>query len=264
MFGYIAADTRKLNKEQLREYRSVYCGLCHALGRRYGALSRIMLSFDTAFLLTLLQNSEQSEHCSRRCPYKLGKKHDCVAGDSADYCADITVLLFCLKLQDDIDDDGSLRAKILLRLFKKQFKKAKEYQPLLAEKIKLHLARLREVESADEHNPDIPANIFGELLADVFAKDDRLGALGFALGRFIYLADAACDFKSDIKHGNYNPLVRKRKDSFYNMLAGELGNVLLQLDGLEIKKHRDIIENVLYHGVWIKINVKGIYDTRSL
>ena len=48
------------------------------------------------------------------------------------------------------------------------------------------------------------------------------------------------------------------------MLARELGEVLTALDTLETKKYRDIIENVLYHGVWIKINVKGIYNERPV
>ena len=264
MFGYIAADTRKLNKEQLSRYRSLYCGLCHALGRRYGLGSRLMLSFDTAFLLTLLERDGGCAMSQKRCPYKPFSKRACVCTQNADYCADVTVLLFCLKLKDDIDDDGSLRARILLKIFKKQFEKAKAHHPELSEKISAHLLRLREAEKADVQNPDVPANIFGDLLADVFAKDRGLRRLGFLLGRFIYLADAACDFKSDLKHGSYNPLMRKRRGEFYNMLASELGNVILELDTLEIKNHRDIIENVLYHGVWIKINVKGIYDKGSV
>lgn len=263
MFGYVAADIRKLNKVQKRDYRSVYCGLCHALGRRYGLFSRLMLSFDTAFLLTLLERD--SSVCKmRRCPLKPFDKCNCVYGQNADYCADVTVLLFCLKLQDDIDDDGSLRAKILSKLFSKQFKKAKAARPDLADKIKMQLEKLRRAEERNEQNPDIPANIFGQLLADVFAKDTALTRVGFLLGRFIYLADAACDFKSDLKHGRYNPLVRKRKSDFYKMLACELGGVVTALDTLDIKKHRGIIDNILYHGIWIKINAKGIYDDGSL
>lgn len=264
MFGYIAADTRRFNKEQLSRYRSLYCGLCHALGRRYGLTSRMMLSFDTAFLLTLLEREGTDGGCKMRCPYKPFSKRTCTCNQNADYCADVTVLLFCLKLKDDIDDDGSLRARLLFKLFKKQFEKAKARHPELSEKISEHLSRLREVEKADVQNPDVPANIFGNLLSDVFARDAELARLGFLLGRFIYLADAACDFKSDLKHGRYNPLMRKRRGDFYNMLAGELGTVILELDTLEIKNHRDIIENVLYHGVWIKINVKGIYDKGSV
>ena len=263
MFGYIAADTRKLNKSQKQDYRSIYCGLCHALGRRYGFFSRFMLSFDTAFLLMLLERD--GAVCNvRRCPLKPFEKCSCASGRFCDYCADVTVLLFCLKLEDDIDDDNSLVAKILLRLFSKQFEKAKSNQPELTNKIKLQLEKLRNAEQTNEQNPDVGANIFGKLLSDVFEKDKKLSRLGFLTGRFIYLADAVCDFKADLKHARYNPLVRKRKSEFYTMLASELGAIVTELDTLNIKNYRDIIENVLYHGVWIKINAKGIYDNGSV
>lgn len=264
MFGYIAADTRKLDKAQRAEYHSLYCGLCHTLGRRYGLAARLLLSFDTAFLLTLLDRSGEGKSCVSRCPYKFGKRCDGVCGNAADYCADVTVLLACLKFEDDIKDDNSLRARILFRLFKKQYEKARAAQPQLAKSIEGRLCELSDIEKSNETNPDIPANTFGRLLSDVFAYDAELKDIGFSLGRFIYLADAACDFKSDIKKGRYNPLVRHRRDSFYKMLARELGQTLTELDKLNIKEHRGIIENVLYHGVWIKINVKGIYDTGSV
>ena len=34
MFGYIEANAKALNEEQLRRYRSAYCGLCRSLRER--------------------------------------------------------------------------------------------------------------------------------------------------------------------------------------------------------------------------------------
>ncbi len=265
MFGYITTDPRALSKDAKKRYKTAYCGLCRALAKKYGGGARFVLSFDVTFLLLMLESAkEQSELCGGRCPYRLGKKCECVCGDNADYCADAAMLLFCKKLLDDVADERSLKAKILLKIFKNHYKKACKNEPELAQKIDRHLKSLSRAEQAGEINPDIPANIFGELLADVFAKNEALREFGFYLGRFIYLADAACDFKSDIKRARYNPLTRMRRAEFYGMLAGELGKCCECYDALDIKANRDIIENVLYEGVWLKIHLKGIHNERSV
>ena len=264
MFGYIATDSTKLNKAQKKQYRRLYCGLCHALGERYGFFSRALLSFDTAFLLMLLERHGGCTVKSKRCPYKFAKKCEGICSENADYCADVTVLLAYLKLLDDVQDDNSLKARLLLRIFKKQYKKAKHLRPRLEKKLRELLDELSLVEKQNETNPDIPANIFAKLLAELFNKDEELYQTGYLLGRFIYLADACCDFKKDLKKGRYNPLIRYRQSDFYNMLARELGAVCDEISGLQINAYRDIIENVLFHGVWIKINLKGIYDTGSV
>lgn len=265
MFGYITTDPRTLSKDAKHRYRTAYCGLCRALAKKYGWTARFMLSFDVTFLFLMLESIKpEAQKCFERCPYRLFKKCECMSGDNADYCADVTMLLFCKKLADDIADDNSLKAKFLLKIFNKKYKKACDSLPILANKIDSHLKELSAVEKANETNPDIPANIFGLLLADVFAKNADLRDFGFNLGRFIYLADAACDFKGDLKRGRYNPLTRMRRADFYGMLAGELQKCCDCRDALGIVKNRDIIDNVLYDGVWLKIHLKGIYNERSV
>lgn len=265
MFGYITTDPRGLSKDAKKRYRTAYCGLCRALAKKYGWTARFMLSFDVTFLLLMLESvKDNSQLCLGRCPYRFGRKCECVSGGDADYCADVTVLLSYLKYEDDKNDDNSLKAKLLLKILKNKFKKASDSNSHLAGLLDSHLRELARVEKSGETNPDIPANVFGRLLADVFAKNGELYDFGFRLGRFIYLADAACDFKSDIKHARYNPLTRMRRSDFYGMLARELAGLCECCDGLDIKNNRDIIENVLYDGVWLKINLKGIYNERSI
>ena len=151
-----------------------------------------------------------------------------------------------------------------LNFFKKQFEKAKNAQPQLEKKLREHLLALSVVEAKNETNPDIPANVFARLLGDVFEKDGELYKTGYHLGRFIYLADACCDFKRDIKKGRYNPLIKFRQSDFSGMLARELAAVYDELSKREINAYRDIIDNVLYHGVWIKIRLRVKDDTGSV
>ena len=55
MFGYIRPLECELKVREQAEYRGIYCGLCKSIGRRYGQLERLTLSYDCAFLaLTLM------------------------------------------------------------------------------------------------------------------------------------------------------------------------------------------------------------------
>ena len=51
MFGYVMCNRGELNKEEQARYQSVYCGLCKALEKRYGQLSRLSLNFDTFIII---------------------------------------------------------------------------------------------------------------------------------------------------------------------------------------------------------------------
>lgn len=257
MFGYVTADHTSLSKTAKADYKAAYCGVCRALAKRYGAFARFMLSFDTTFLSIVLWSLSDNIACTAaRCPYHPFSKRRCISGDIADYAADVTVLLTCLNLEDDINDNGSVRAKLLLRVLAKPFEKAKEYRPELTFKIKTQLAKLSNAEKACASNPDTPADIFGTLLGEVFAYDPRAQKFGFHLGRFIYLCDAACDFKSDIKHGRYNPFFTYRTSEFEGILISVITDCLDSYDTLPVKYNNELIENVLTRGIWLKFNLK--------
>lgn len=255
MFGFVLTDVTRLTKEGRIRYKQHYCGLCHALSSGYGLRARWLLNFDTTFLQLFL-NALAEKSCSKqcRCPYHLGKKRECISGKVTEYAADVTVLLSYLKFEDDIADDNSFAAKVLARVYRGCFEKAKSRQPKLEAKIKNHLKTLSEVERLNETNPDIPAAVFGALLGDVFG--DKAYEVGYRLGRFIYLCDAACDFKSDIRRGRYNPLVRCRQDEVRGLLLIESDKCIKAYNALDIQRDRDIIENILCNGIWLKYNMK--------
>lgn len=259
MFGHVTANVQTLSKQGLREYKQYYCGLCRALSKRYGALARFMLSFDTTFLFIVLSAAADGTECTlARCPYHLGQKRRCVKGDVADYAADVTVILAYLNIKDDVEDEKTLRSRLLERLFRGAYNKARAARPELCEKVLAELKKLSDAEKRDEHNADIPAACFGRLLGEVFAYSQNAYEFGYALGRFIYLCDAVCDFKSDLKHGRYNPLTGGRMSGFEGILAGELNACCKEYEKLGAKRSQDIIENVLYDGIWLKCRSKGI------
>ena len=56
MFGYVMVNWETLSQEERKRFRAYYCGLCRALGNRYGATGRLALSFDMTFLAALLSS----------------------------------------------------------------------------------------------------------------------------------------------------------------------------------------------------------------
>lgn len=254
MFGYVTADIRALSKEGRREYKSYYCGLCRALAARYGARARWLLSFDTVFAFIVLsaleENPPQCKEC--RCPYYLGKKRGCCLGDIADYAADITVILAYLNIKDDIADAGSFRARIAEKIYRGSFEAAQKRRPQLCADIERFLSELAQAERHGETDYDIPADIFGGLLGRVFAYNPGAEALGYCLGRVIYITDAACDFRSDIKHGRYNPLVRCRMSEIDRLLDMECARCASEYEKLNLFRLTEITDNVIYSGIRLK------------
>lgn len=250
MFGYITANSVTLSKTAKAQYRKAYCGLCHALSDRYGAKARFILSFDTAFLLSVLCETKGEDVCRRRCPYKFTNR-ECICGDISQYAADVNVLLTYLNFKDDSEDTKKFLPRVMLSVYKKAYEKAKSLRPELAKEIKKSLLELADAEKKGVTDPDIPADIFGRLLSKVFAfGDPSLYEFGYALGRFIYLCDAVCDFKADIKHRRYNPLVMMRQSDFEGMLMVQMNTCLDEYEKLGIQN--ELIDNVLTDGVWLK------------
>lgn len=53
MFGYVTIYRKGLADAEMERYQGYYCGLCQALGRRYGRTGQLTLSYDMAFVCIL-------------------------------------------------------------------------------------------------------------------------------------------------------------------------------------------------------------------
>lgn len=50
MFGYVRIYKPELKMAEYEHYQGIYCSLCRQLGKRYGPLARLTLSYDFTFL----------------------------------------------------------------------------------------------------------------------------------------------------------------------------------------------------------------------
>ena len=97
MFGYVRPASDRLTAEQQRYFEGAYCGLCHALGSRYGMSGRMILNYDLVFLAMLLSDG-RAGGCTKRCVIHPVKGRACACGDSAfDLAADLGLQIKCCQ-----------------------------------------------------------------------------------------------------------------------------------------------------------------------
>ena len=70
MFGYVLIDKPSLRVREYDYYRATYCGLCHAMGKCTGCVSRLTLSYDVTFFALVREMLEGTrvEIVKKRCP----------------------------------------------------------------------------------------------------------------------------------------------------------------------------------------------------
>lgn len=288
MLGYVTIEKQEMKIREYEVYRGYYCGVCKSIGRRYGQVPRLALSYDAAFLALVLAGlSETPDHISmEHCIIHPVKKNTAIRNEAIDYAADVMLILTWFKLQDDAKDENKASAKALLPLMKPLYKKIERKRRPLCDEIAGLLNQMGRLEKEKCANLDQVSDTFAKILEAVFvagaaSKTENtrriLGRLGYHLGKWIYLMDAWDDLSDNIKTGSYNPLLyryafagtskekpdgdinhqtetpdefKKKIESFVEWhLLVCCGEMGKALDLLEIQKNSSIIENIVYMGL---------------
>ncbi|MDD2562032.1 MAG: DUF5685 family protein [Eubacteriales bacterium] len=260
LFGYVVANIEQLDEAQRARYQQVYCGLCRALGERHGARCRLTLTYDMTFLILLL-SALQAEDDMRvepfRCPMHPVKKRESAMNAWTDYAADVNVVLAYYQKMDDWTDDRSTWALAQAKAIGSQVEAVCKRLPRQCEAIAKGLEALSSLEKSGEPNPDLPAAAFGSILGAVFTPEGAepsqdLYAFGDKLGRFVYLMDAVVDLKKDIRHEQYNPMVFVDSSRHESILQVLMADCVEPFSRLNLYRDRDLMENILYSGVWAR------------
>ena len=263
MFGYVVVNMDKLTPEEKKQYQSCYCGLCKALGTRHGILSRITLTYDMTFLILVLSALYKTDSVNQteRCIIHPFKPHEYLHNEIIDYAADMNVALAYYNFLDNWTDDKNILSLFEAKLFEHEYKVIQAQYPNQCDAISRCLAELSEIEKSGELNADIPANCFGKLMSEIFVlKEDEyaenLRGFGRSLGKFIYIMDACLDLKSDIKNERYNPLIALSSENFSDILNLLMADCAENYKQLSINESYELIENILYSGIWTKYEAK--------
>ena len=262
MFGYVTANWKELTKEQQTRYGAVYCGICRCIRSQSSNLCRSALSYDMAFLALLLMSLYEPEEVSgnNACILHPIKKRPWVENEFVRYGADMNVALAYYNFADDWQDDHKLSAKTMMGIFGKQLPRIEEGYPRQCAAIRECTQRLAQLEKTLCDNPDEPAGAFGELMGEILTyREDlwapRLRQMGMALGRFIYLLDAAVDYDKDKRKGKYNPFLAmgtgKDWSRWEEYLVLTMGRCTASYEMLPLVQDKDLLDNILYSGVWV-------------
>ncbi len=220
MFGYVRPLRGEMKVREFEQFKAVYCGMCHTLGRQYGALSRYLLNYDFTFLAMVLSGVQDEQSFEwRRCPASPLRRKCCVIQSCAyDKAAAISMILTWWKLKDRVED-GNLPDKavfgFLCLIFKPAYKKAAGVLPEYERHVREALLKLKHLEAGRCASIDEPADTFASCLsaaADTIDQDALkrpLKELFYHIGRWIYLMDAFDDCRDDARRGLYNPIAER-------------------------------------------------------
>ena len=274
MFGFVMANLKELTAPEQKRYNAVYCGVCRQMCRENGSVSRFGLQYDMTFLALLLMSLYEPAETNgkRACFYHPLVPRPWVDNDFVAYSADMNLALAYYKAMDDVQDEKKLFSKKAAEIFEKPMEGIRAWYPRQCKAMEACMAHLAKLEQENCQNPDLPASCFGTLMAELLVVDEDLWApalrkMGLALGRFIYLADAAIDYEKDKKKHRYNPfLARGTALDFKELeeyLVLEMGMVTRYYESLPLVQDKKILDNILYSGIWLEYRRRRKVD-RSL
>ncbi len=273
MLGYVKAFKPEMKVKDYELYRGIYCSLCRALGRIYSPVAQLFLSYDFAFA-AVLRLAAADGGCSfspNRCPYNPAKKcMICSGKDELDFCAHAVIITVFYKVLDNLHDAGfksRLVAALIYPIVWLMHKKAARLAPEIERIIGDSMKKQAQIEQKNDVCLDEAAHESAHALGEVIAlgfdgeRKNSLYTLGYMVGRYVYILDAADDLEDDLKSGSFNPFKSeycdientKTKEEFAERVRGMLNltqsSALDALDSLEKKRFGDILENIILDGL---------------
>ncbi len=263
VFGFVMANLAELSKTDRARYSQVYCGVCREIRKQASSAARLGLSYDMAFLALLLMSlyEPDEEFGSKACSFHPLRPRKWVDNVYIRYAADMNVALAFYNALDDKEDDKSLVAGYMTGVLGKTLPEIIEKYPRQCKAIEDCIAQLHTLEQENCTNPDLPAACFGQLMSEllVFSEDmwaESLRGMGQALGRYIYLADAAVDYRRDKRKGKYNPFLAMGTGEDWHRweeyLVLAMGRCTQHYERLPLVQDKSLLDNILYSGIWIE------------
>ncbi len=277
MFGYVKTNKPEMKIKEYEAYRGLYCSLCKTMGKHFGVLSRLTLSYDITFLVLTRLSFSGTVPCFEggSCPFNPTKKCNYCKNTDEElrYAAAVSMMMFYFKVKDNISD-GNIFKGLLMYLILPwatlKYKKAKRMYGEIAEIIAESMAKQKQIEDKNSDSPDEAAHNSAHALGMITAynmKDSQgdIYRFGYAVGKWVYLTDALDDIEKDIKSGSYNVFVNKyglrdgdtSKDikSAVTPTMNMCGAVFSEsYEKIADKTMTPIMENIVFDGMYITLD----------
>lgn len=278
MFGYVIPDKQNMYIKDFNVFQGYYCGLCRALGKTGGPLTRLCTNYDVTFYSVLLHSIAGVDPKIERkvCALNCKKKPMIEVDDLSLKAADIAVLLTYYNIVDDIEDGKKLRRPIKWRLNLRK-KAATKRMPEVDALMKREFARLSQLEKDNSDSIDMVADCTAVVMRDmtklIVETNEDIDLFTYNLGRLIYLLDAVDDIEEDSKKGRYNVIVNnfgkcENKAEYLEQHQEELGFLLRSTynrmvesyDNMKVVVGEGVLSNTIYCGLNLQIErlLKGV------
>lgn len=278
MFGYVRINKPELKIREYEAYRGLYCSLCKAIGKHFGILARLTLSYDITFLVLARVSLSGITPCFKngRCPFNPTKRCNyCLnADEELKFASSVSMMLFYHKVKDNIADSGFFKKLIMylvLPFAALKNRKASGYYPEISQKISASMERQRLVEKEKTDITDRAAHESADALGMIFAEgmgddEETCYRFGYGIGKWVYLCDAADDIFKDLKSGSYNPFIYRYSikseaditDEVKEDIKGQLDmSCSLACSAYGEAKNKtlsSIVENIIFEGTENTVN----------
>lgn len=223
MFGLLRVKSCVLGDEGEKAYKATFCSACHAMHQFSGRLSSLATNYDITLWLNLAQalDPTESEMIRRPCtamPLQKVNVYPLKPALAASVAA-LNLGLIGAKIQDNVEDGSALwgladsafegkRRKALSYLEETGFD-SRVLTELPGKQAEAESTADCSLETLSAPTAEVMAVAFSHLstLLELPETREPLARLGAAVGRFVYLWDAALDRASDQKRGEFNALL---------------------------------------------------------
>ena len=284
MFGYVIPDKNNMLIKDFNVFQGYYCGLCRALGKTGGPLTRLCTNYDVTFYSVLLHSlAGQEPKMERKVCFLNGKKNPMIEPDDLSIkAADVAVLLTYYNVADDVEDGKKIRLPILWRLWLRK-RAAARRMPEVDKLMKREFGRLAALEKSNssyiDEVADCTAVVMRDMTRALVKTDDVVDLFTYNLGRLIYLLDAVDDIAEDSKKGRYNVIVNnygkctekadyllKNADELSFLLKSTYNRMVESYNQMEITIGEGVLSNTIYLGLNLQIErlLKGVEKCQTI
>jgi hypothetical protein len=217
----------------MQEYKRYYCSTCKALEYNYGHLSKALLSYDVALITMFMGlNIKGSKVHKLRCLLYCGS-FKCVRNNIEwKGIAAFSLLIFAGKLKDDVLDESSKKAKLLLQIYRKVIKRATNDFPEMARIIDEGLERIHKNEKLGADSFTISRDFSEMMWSSISCCIDitnQQKEFIITISEWVYLIDALNDYDEDVIKNRFNPFVEYGLN-FKEYLAFHRQNILKRVE----------------------------------
>jgi len=286
MFGFLRAQVKELKVKNYNLGESYYCGLCYALGKEYGTLSRSLTNYDSTFyaILADAQLGAAPSFLKTLCPPRPYLKVRVVRNEAPlRFAAGIAVMMLASKLQDDAADGGGWRPRSGMLLIRRTIRKAKQDLEAGGFPIGLILKEWqeqKEIEQGEGPGMELCARPTATVLSKVFehtavlagAEENRevCARIGHAVGELVFLTDHLLDYPEDVRTGRFNALAAEARTRGLPVAGSSsppepvralcqeicferMKRIQEDAEALRLKQHEELTRNILEMGLPNKI-----------